>query len=351
VSKIREPAPPGLITEIKSGAQFCELLNTDIGSVCKDIRIQDDILLHIKPPVGIEVDIADERSISLANVLERYSLAPKFKLLIAYILAKSVWQFYESDFMKVRWTAESIQLFPEKEDEDGDPEERGIDWAPYFALPYDDSSHGLCAERLPRGDIIHRYPRVLALGTLLYELGRNRTKAKAPSQAATTSASPVEPPPLARILNDEMRRIQVQVYKNQWPAIDLKDTETLERYRLIVLDCASEDLFTPSPPEDSRKSLEELEEGLTIEERRAILFQKVVLPLKKLVQKTGWVDQDGKIQRKLVGGVAAKLQEAKLPSSNSAKFPADSPNFDKNGIPLDDSGLVTMEPKSPRYTA
>ncbi|KAI5460412.1 peptidase S8/S53, subtilisin/kexin/sedolisin [Mariannaea sp. PMI_226] len=330
-------------TEIKSGSDFCQLLKKDIGSWCKDIRIQDDVLLHFKSPVNIEVDIADEKSISLASVLERYSLAPKFKLLIAYILAKSVWQLYESDFMNVQWTTEAIHLFSEREDEDGDPDERGIDWAPYFALLYDNAPDDLAKERLPRGEIFHRYPRVLALGTLLYELGRNRSKRQRPSPTRVVPSSPTEAPSLERLVNNEARRIAIGVDRNHWPSFDLKDTETLEKYRLIVLECVSNSLFIPTPEKTSPKSPQELEDMLTIEERRSILFQKVVLPLKKLVQSTGWVDEDGKIQRRLVGGVAARLNEANTHHIKPAKLLTNNSDADGSKIPLDDLGMNATE--------
>jgi hypothetical protein len=40
--------------------------------------------------------------ISLANILELYHLTAKMKLALAYILALSVWQYYDSDWMKTR---------------------------------------------------------------------------------------------------------------------------------------------------------------------------------------------------------------------------------------------------------
>jgi hypothetical protein len=300
---------PGHQTEIRSTSEFCKLLNKDIGPGCMDVRIRDEVLVDLKRAVHIEVDIADERSISLADVLNQYSLVPKSKLLIAYILAKSVWQFYESDLMGVRWTTESIQLFRERENEDDD-DEGGIDWAPYVTFSFEQITETESMERLPPGQFLHRYPRVLALGALLYELGRKRRpKKQAKSFPTTSSTPPLEPPTLEKMINATAGRIRRGVQSEAWPDIKLKDIQTLENYRVIVTNCVSERLFMPSPSEGSQKSLPELEEELTIGERRAMLFQKVIKPLKKLVQSTGWVDSSGNIHRSKVKGAAARRKE------------------------------------------
>lgn len=141
-------------TEVASTSEFCKLLGRDIGSGSMDVRIRNEKLFILQRAVEIEVDIANGRSISLADVLSNYSLVPKTKLVLAYILAKSVWQFYDSDFMGVCWTTRSIQLFREREDDDDD-DEPGVDWAPYYAFSLEQMTERGSVERLPPGQFLH----------------------------------------------------------------------------------------------------------------------------------------------------------------------------------------------------
>lgn len=282
-----------------------------------DVRIRDEVLLVLRRAVDIEVDIADERSISLADVLSNYSLVPRSKLLLAYILAKSVWQFYDSDFMSARWTTETIQLFREREDEDDD-DEPGFHWAPYHTFSFEQLVERDSVERLPPGQFLHRYPRVLALGAILYELGRKRRQRKQIRSLATTSpTSPVEPPTPEKIINDTASAVRKGVKNRNWPDIKLKNIQTLEDYRVIVANCVSENFFRPDPKEKSQKMPEELEEELTVEERRAILFKKVVAPLKEVVQTTGWVDESGNIRPHHVKGAVAQPRSVALLNDTS----------------------------------
>lgn len=314
---VADSAKPEDAMAVSPASESCKLLGRDIGSGSMDVRIQDEQLHVLQRAEDIEVDIADGKSISLADVLGNYSLSPKTKLLLAYILAKSVWQFYDSDFMGARWTTESIQLFREREDEDSDGGP-GVDWAPYYALPFKQTVERDSVERLPPGQFLHRYPRVLALGAMLYELGRKKPrKKKTRCLPPASPTSPIEPPTHEKVVNDTASAVRKGVQSESWPDMDLKDTQTLERYRVVVASCALEDFFRPDPPETSpgtpnqglQKTPEELEDELTVEERRAILFKKVVVPLKEVVQATGWVDKSGNAQRQRVEGPTTRQKE------------------------------------------
>ncbi|KAH8750662.1 peptidase S8/S53, subtilisin/kexin/sedolisin [Hyaloscypha finlandica] len=308
----------GLIEFITSTSEFCKLLSEDIGPASKDVRIGDEVLLVFNHAVGIEVDIADERSLPLTDVLGQYSLVPKTKLLLAYILAKSVWQFYNSDFMSVWWTPESIHLFRERETEEVDDEEPGVDWAPYYAFSSKQPQGEHCEERLKHGYFIHRYPRVLALGLLLYEIGRKRRRG---SRTTISPTAPVEFPTIAKIINATSHKINIGMGKKEWPDIKLHDPEALANYQLVVKNCVDPSFFKPILQKGSLKTPEELEEELTIEERRAILYRKVVEPLKKLVQSAGWVDESGSIERRHVKGAAARKKEEPISqNTGSAKL-------------------------------
>lgn len=327
--------------EVVPTSEFCKLLGKNIGLASMDVRIRDEELLALKSAAKIEVGIANGRSISLAEVLSKYSLVPKTKLVLAYILAKSVWQFYDSDFMGVSWTTKSIQLFREGVDADND-DEPGVDWAPYYAFSLEQMVERGSVERLPRGQFLHRYPRILALGAILYELAqKNRWGKQAVSSAPASSTNRSELPTLEKTINDISFKIHNGVHDEEWPSIDLKNIQTLEDYRAIVTNCASEDFFRPDPEEKSlnsaksclQKTVEEAEEELTVAERRAILFKKVVAPLKEIVQTTGWVDELGNIQRYYMKGATIRLkdvgiisEEPLIQASQASEFVTNSGN-------------------------
>ncbi|KAF5701633.1 peptidase S8 subtilisin kexin sedolisin [Fusarium globosum] len=289
---------------ITTSSEFCDLLGRDIVLGSMDIRIKDEMLLVLKRAVDIEVPLANERSITLADVLRNCSLVAKSKLLLAYILAKSLWQLYDSDLMGVRWTTETIQLFRERGDDDEDEDVAGIHWAPYYTFSFAGPAEPDSVERLPLGQFLHRYPRVLALGAILYDLGWGR---RGTTPAIRTS--PAEPATLERIINDTTSRVRRGIRNGKRPDIGLRNIQALEDYRLVVANCLSENLFTPNRMPGVLKSPEELEEELTIEERRAILFRKVIVPLKKVVQATGWVDEFGNIRGNRVKSAMAQLKE------------------------------------------
>lgn len=306
-------------TKVATISEFCKLLGKDIGLGSMDVRIMDEVMFVLNRAVAIEVDIANGRSISLDDVLSNYPLSPKFKLVLAYVLAKSVWQFYDSDFMRVSWTTRSIQLFRERAGDDADDvdDEPGVDLAPYYAFSLEQMAEGDAVERLPPGQFLHRYPRVLALGAILYELGqKKRGRKQTKSLAPVSPTSPTKPPTPEKMINDTVFKIRKGVKSKKWPDIDL-NMQTLEDYRIIVADCVSETFFRPDPKEtstnsakqDLQKTAEELEEELTVAERRAILFKKVVGPLKEVVQTTGWVDESGNIRRDHIQGATARLKE------------------------------------------
>ncbi|KAI1827032.1 hypothetical protein F4861DRAFT_551842 [Xylaria intraflava] len=294
-------------SKVKTTPEFCRLLSTDIGPASMDVSISDEALLVLKRVVKVEVDIADKESISLANILANDLLAPRNKLLLAYLLAKSVWQFYDSNFMSLRWTTETIQLFQEREGDDDDSDSgHCVDWTPYYAFAFDGVADRDSMERLQPGQFLHRYPRILALGAMLYDLGRKSHLS--PSQRihspSESYSSLRESPTLENRINRMVSTIRVGLKKRHWPDIKMRNIQALEDYRSIVENCVSESLFRPNLEEKPRNNLMqdlqktpgELEEELTVQDRRAILFKKVVAPLQQMLQSTGWVDESGNIR-------------------------------------------------------
>ncbi|KAF2963128.1 hypothetical protein GQX73_g10440 [Xylaria multiplex] len=123
-------------------------------------------------------------SVSLATVLEKRKLHGdvQLKLLLSYLLAKAVWQFYDSEWMASNWSKDRIHFM--RECLDGSSESQEIITLihkPYFATELSpppvrlscESQSGCSAEqdfkqRFPSAT--HFHPKILALGIMLLEI-------------------------------------------------------------------------------------------------------------------------------------------------------------------------------------
>ncbi|RSL74845.1 hypothetical protein CEP51_011412 [Fusarium floridanum] len=272
---------------IKSNNQFCELVRRRVGPAKLRLKVKGERLLQFRDLEGIDDDIAHERTVSLEDVLSRHNVVAKKKLLLAYILARSFWQFYNSDWMCAPWTTESVQFFRERKDEDNqDGDISVLEASPYFAFAFQQDDDSLVsAEHLASGCVVHRYPRVLALASILYEIGRGKRQRSATSKKKRHFRTPEE-----RISYD-FNDIRKALGRKSWPDLGLQE-EARQTYKLVVENCSNPRLF------ESLESSSVQEEGVvTIEERRAILYKEVVYPLQTLLQKLNWIDKAGNIHR------------------------------------------------------
>ena len=195
------------------------------------------------------------------------------KLVLAYVLARSVWQFYNSDWMKTRWMGETIQFIPER-----DPAQKLYACDPYFAVQFDDVGDD-SAEYCDLYSVIHRYPRMLALGVMLIDIGRRTYSTHAKSEAV----------PLQNGINDNFVMARKAFEDSTWPAFDdLTNKIVAKTYRAVVENCFDRKVFSAGPLLTQRRYIQRSEQG--IEERRAILYERVVDPLRMLLTDMGWTD-------------------------------------------------------------
>ncbi|RWA11934.1 hypothetical protein EKO27_g3171 [Xylaria grammica] len=123
-------------------------------------------------------------SVSLATVLEKRKLHGdvQLKLLLSYLLAKAVWQFYDSDWMASNWSKDRIHFMRERLNGSSKPHEViTLIHKPYFATELSPSStrssrvsQSECSteedvmQRFPSAT--HFHPKILALGIMLLEI-------------------------------------------------------------------------------------------------------------------------------------------------------------------------------------
>jgi hypothetical protein len=185
---------------------------------------------------------------------------------LALILAQSVWLYYDSDWMDIPWSSDSIHFVAQNVEG-----QRGLcPSRPYLAVQF---RHNLpsCHEHSTY-DEIHRFPRVKALGILLLEIGIGIPFSDS-AQAFPTAAARA---------NDEWHRARRRL-EDPWP-----QDFPYQAYRQVVIDCLDHRLFDEVP--SVQNGTKEMYER-AVRKRRTIFHQKVVLPLEGLLDGTGWRSQ------------------------------------------------------------
>ncbi|KAK0647029.1 hypothetical protein B0T16DRAFT_414601 [Cercophora newfieldiana] len=197
----------------------------------------------------------------LGQILDRFGMRYGMRPVLAYILAKAVWYYYDSDWMSMGMTEDSVYFMGETQEDD----------VTYFCKPYLSLPPGGSRQVEYRHvtGMLHRYPRVLALGIMLVEIATGRHLA--------TEGHPNHWD--ARTVNQKVLKLQGQVNSDEF-----HEDCRFPRYRDAVKKCLDPLLFqnavfNPQKPTEN------------LSERRRILYNEVVDPLRQLVEGTGWNDE------------------------------------------------------------
>lgn len=260
------------LIEVDQG-HFCQLISIALEAnsrIC--LTIQDERLKKssFEPRKQIVEHLP---GISLANILRLYHLTAKMRVALAYILALSVWQYYDSDWMKTRWTSETIQFMKEC---GSSTHEQGQLFAgkPYLSVRFSDEDCGSGEFSNADGEI-HRYPRIRALGVMLVEIGigspLHRSDEERPGQSLA-----------AKVNEDLLLAIQYSESPKLWRDCDYP------HYLDAVKHCLNPRNFALAP---CIQGVGDEEEVNGLKQRRKILYDKVVFSLEELLQGTRWMEQ------------------------------------------------------------
>ncbi|GKZ34748.1 hypothetical protein AbraIFM66950_005104 [Aspergillus brasiliensis] len=234
--------------------EFCRLIDNRLGSPIQ-FHIGSDVLKVIEPAnPKPSRRIRPSEGLSLGQWLEQIPhLSNKAKSHLAYTVAKSVWQYYNSPWMMTPWTHESIQLLFEE-----------------AGLTGQERPHPYLTTRIARAivksrdfydahDLMHQYPHILALGILLIEIGIK--------QPLTSDECP---PPLSEtVVNDYYTRAWTTAQRS-----NLSD-RVHSLYEEAVNNCLNPEPF-------NAYSIQQGGEAAQIKARQDVLYEKIVLPLKRL---------------------------------------------------------------------
>ncbi|GJC88682.1 hypothetical protein ColLi_11520 [Colletotrichum liriopes] len=247
-------------TRVVKPGEFCSLIKLKLSSrIC--CHVQDSELHQLYDGFPVLQDVDSGPSFSLRGVLEMGRLSNRMKLVLAYIVARSFWQYYDSPWMESPWTSDSIHFLPEslKTDEN---QSSGALYAskPYFAVEFEEHS-GKFAEYCSNFGVIFRYPRLLALCIVLLEIGRGQCLTI--EDHGSVEANLNETWTLAKRLTDRNRT---------WGDFDYP------HYRKAILGCLN---YVPSNKESACIETD-------VFARKAAIHAAVVQPLEKLLSELGF---------------------------------------------------------------
>ncbi|KAK6497226.1 hypothetical protein TWF506_004700 [Arthrobotrys conoides] len=206
-------------------------------------------------------NIKSARGFSFTEFLERFrnqmSKADKFRL--AYILAKSVWQYYGSDWMKNPWTYNDIQFLEEEKAAENQQNYILASYSPYLA-PQFAASDEYIGEYYPKskGLLFHRYPGVLALAIMLIDI-------------------------IGGQLPSEFRANEPYTYQKTRDCYTLasiakKGLECDVLYKKVIDKCLDRELF-----DDESAQYDPIEPQKGLGTRQSIIYKEIVAPLKYLL--------------------------------------------------------------------
>lgn len=168
--------------------EFCTLIRLPVAA-CLLLNVNKDTLIYDGPDLPMSDDdmprefLLYDPSVSLATILEKRKLQDaRHRLLLSYLLAKAVWQFYESDWMTPFWTKHAIHFMREKARGQGMSEDiLTLLHKPYFTTElWSSSPSHACqsGESSPSREFsttTHFHPKILALGIMLLEIELGET--------------------------------------------------------------------------------------------------------------------------------------------------------------------------------
>jgi hypothetical protein len=108
-------------------------------------------------------------SVPLARILGSSDLQQDLRrrLLLSYLLAKAVWQFYDTDWMDCSWTKDTVHFMRQRLDR---LQKRGsVDHRPFIVAEFSPSAAAVTTAIDPMRQT-HIYPKILALGLMLLEI-------------------------------------------------------------------------------------------------------------------------------------------------------------------------------------
>ncbi|KAL4882881.1 nucleoside phosphorylase domain-containing protein [Aspergillus karnatakaensis] len=234
--------------------------------------VANSTLSFIGPVAKTRRWLRHQPCVPITELWSKNKLKKKMRLRLSFVVAKAVWQFYDSDWMLKEWSRENIRFLLERHDDHSQPCLFADE--PFLSPNFD------CLipnDGMPEGEVImqyrlHRYPKILALAILLIEI---------------ELGSPIEAHYIPDVLGENgepnvntyystaVHLLNSQDQQGKWGA-----QETFSKHKSIIGACLDRNIFN-------------MRDDDVISQRDA-LYKHVVCPLESLF-KIAWTDNDAKI--------------------------------------------------------
>ncbi|KAL6832171.1 hypothetical protein V8C40DRAFT_238029 [Trichoderma camerunense] len=228
-------------------------------------------------------------SVSLATLLKIAKISRKMKLLLSYFLARAVWQFYDSDWMRRKWTKDVVHFMVERQPTM--PKVISIN-KPFLSTRFDEFE----PTKDDDDDFYrsHPFPKILALGIMLIEieLGISIEDYWLPEC--------LQPDGQPTVNADHVAALEAFNKTELWDQM-----ETFGAFKDVIGACLTPDDFTPY--QDNTNGI------------RDVLEKRIVHPIQELYQRA-WEDPDESVIRAIeinISGGMPSLPPLVLPQKHS----------------------------------
>ncbi|KAJ4990181.1 putative subtilisin [Stagonosporopsis vannaccii] len=202
---------------------FCEILHLEQPNLSTPLRLEYPTVYELWP-VFVKDSPANQRPTTVAEALRGNLLSARSKIHLAFVLSKSFWQFYRSNWMHSVWSFETLLLPPQAESFRTLNLEAEAPYLRICGIPEDRPRPFEHEETVPLGERrrMHPYPYLMNLCLLLVLL------------CDTESPSPAELENPNAVYYFCANRIQH--LRSDWPSIELSEPYR-QRYKKIVQYC------------------------------------------------------------------------------------------------------------------
>lgn len=254
--------------------EFCKVLRSGLEAnsrVCLTIQGEK---LYRSGFDSLKQKVHAVKGKSLEEVLNTYTLTARMKVVMAYILAHSVWLYYECDWVRTTWTRDTIR-FMEEPRTAADEFSQGGDifvWKPYISV-VERGTDVAVADVDEMDGVIHPYPKIRALGIMLAEIGKGSPiRDNHNDKSAQVMAAGINSDLLLALSYAKDDRLWANhfEYPSYWQAVAF---------------CLEPKNFHISGAR----------EDTALQKRRFALWENVVHPLEVLVNAVGWLNNITKI--------------------------------------------------------
>lgn len=153
-----------------SAGNLCKIITDDRHSQLQLVVSRDGHVVSQPDKPCLDAFILDRASISLAELLQFFNsqLLNSHRILLLYVLAKSFWQLYDSEWMRNSWTKDDIHFMVKSWSDRtvaGRFERKSVIYLcePFLSTPFK------CYDKTSKSSF-HPFPKILALGIIFLEV-------------------------------------------------------------------------------------------------------------------------------------------------------------------------------------